>query len=316
MALDSSGAGNHGTITGATRSAGKQGRGLLFAAGTDVVTLPQSGAAKASAFVTVAAWVYPKSYTATYGAIYSETISTAASYRLGVGLTSAGKPFVAGRAPDTQSFAEWRGNTALALNTWHHLAATIDVATDTVKLYVNARLQTTEASGAFTGGVFDPTDTSGVGVGGLVGATTHGFGGAVSSVLVFRRALTPAEILSLYRDENQIFLPRRGVIGWESGASVTPIAASGGAVAGGSATQSVGYGLAADGHATAGGSATQSVGYGLAADGHATAGGQATLATGGEAVGPVRLVGTVRRATSLAGAARRATTLVGSAAHV
>lgn len=100
--------------------------------------------------------------------------------------------------------------------------------------------------------------------------------GWIGLVLVWARVLVPAEIEALSKNPWQVYEPRKVLIGVPSaGAGTGDIAASGGAVAGGSAALSVSYTLAAVGLAVAGGSGTLSVAVPLAAVGLDVAGGSA-----------------------------------------
>ena len=199
-AYDRSGQGNNGTLTnGPTVTAGKIGQALRFDGSDDYVSLGsnRAGATKNAITVSYVTWVKPTAFQ-DYGNFYRESVNSSASWRFACGFRSTGKPVCGGRAPDGQSLAEWRSDTAVSLNEWHHFAATVDVSTDTVQIYIDGILQTNEANGTFTNAVFDNTNSHSISIG-ATSAGTERFTGDIDEVRVYNRVLSATEIWNLYQ---------------------------------------------------------------------------------------------------------------------
>ena len=199
-AYDRSGQGNNGTLTnGPTVTTGKIGQALRFDGSNDYVSLGsyRAGVTKNASTVSYVAWVRPTAFE-DYANFYRESTNSNTFWRFTCGFRSTGKPVCGGRAPDSQSLAEWRGNTAVSLNEWHHFAATVDVPTDTVQIYIDGVLQTNEANGTFTNAVFDNTDSHSISIG-STSAATERFNGDIDEVRVYNRALSATEIWNLYQ---------------------------------------------------------------------------------------------------------------------
>ena len=83
----------------------------------------------------------------------------------------------------------------ISLNTWTHLAGTYDGSF--IRIFVNGQLR---AQTAYVGGVFPGTDD--LGIGGLVGGGSSGsvgspFAGRIDEAVIYNRALSASEILTL-----------------------------------------------------------------------------------------------------------------------
>jgi hypothetical protein len=199
-AYDRSGQGNDGTLTnGPTVTAGKIGQALRFDGSDDYVSLGsnRAGATKNAITVSYVTWVKPTAFQ-DYGNFYRESVNSSTFWRFACGFRSTGKPVCGGRAPDGQSLAEWRSDTAVSLNEWHHFAATVDVSTDTVQIYIDGILQTNEANGTFTNAVFDNTNSHSISIG-ATSAGTERFTGDIDEVRVYNRVLSATEIWNLYQ---------------------------------------------------------------------------------------------------------------------
>jgi len=199
-AYDRSGQGNNGTLTnGPTVTAGKIGQALRFDGSDDYVSLGsnRAGATKNAITVSYVTWVKPTAFQ-DYGNFYRESVNSSTFWRFACGFRSTGKPVCGGRAPDGQSLAEWRSDTAVSLNEWHHFAATVDVSTDTVQIYIDGILQTNEANGTFTNAVFDNTNSHSISIG-ATSAGTERFTGDIDEVRVYNRVLSATEIWNLYQ---------------------------------------------------------------------------------------------------------------------
>jgi PKD repeat protein len=180
-ATDSSGNGNNGTLSGATRSAsGKIGSALVFNGSGALVTIPDSNSLDLTTAMTLEAWVFPTATGGWRDVIYKGPNDT---YYL-EGSSDAGPPAVGGTFSGNSLF----GNAALQSNTWSHLAATYDGAT--LRLYVNgAQVASRPQTGAI------PASSGALSLGGdaLYGQY---FAGRLDEVRIYRRVLSAAEIQS------------------------------------------------------------------------------------------------------------------------
>ncbi len=87
----------------------------------------------------------------------------------------------------------------IPIYTWTQVAATIDFPTKTMKLYVNGNLSNTYIYGAadtFTG--FVNTTPANMYIGAGDNAGTNAFKGQIDEAILYKRALTPAEVMALF----------------------------------------------------------------------------------------------------------------------
>jgi hypothetical protein len=182
---DKSGAGNNGTIAGATWSAaGKTGNALSFDGVNDRVSIPD-GASLDVTRMTIEAWVRPTTLTGWRTVLLKEG-NDALAYAL-YAHDNANWPAAyinTGQQADRRS----EGLAALPLNTWTHLASTYDGAT--LRLYVNG---VQVRSRAFTGNIANRPGPLSIGGNAVWG---EWFAGLIDDVRVYNRALTIAEIQS------------------------------------------------------------------------------------------------------------------------
>ncbi|WP_211266848.1 LamG-like jellyroll fold domain-containing protein [Nonomuraea candida] len=179
---DSSGNGNTGTVTGASRtSSGRYGGALSFNGLLSWVDVPDSAALRLTTGMTLEAWVRPSSVSG-WRTVIMKRHSGGLAYALSAG------------APDqlphvrvhTSAQSDLPGPAALPVNTWSHLAATYDGAV--LRLYVNgAQVAQQAVTGALR------TDGASLRIGGN-GLLNQVFSGQIDEVRVYDRALTPAQI--------------------------------------------------------------------------------------------------------------------------
>jgi hypothetical protein len=180
--LDSSGRGNHGTVSGATRVNGKYGRALSFDGVNDLVTVADSASLDLTGAMTLEAWVKPTALGSMWRTVVIKEQPGQLSYALYAG-NGSGKP--AGHVFTTSDLRA-DGPAGVALKTWTHLATTYDGAT--LRLYVNG---TQVASKAVTG--LATTSGSPLRFGGN-NVWPEWFKGQIDNVRIYSRALTAAEI--------------------------------------------------------------------------------------------------------------------------
>jgi hypothetical protein len=181
---DSGTYGNHGSLSGASRTtAGRYGRGLSFDGFNDSVAVTDAQSLDLSGAMTLEAWVYPTSLQAISRPVVFKQTAGGAVYDLYANS--------AVRRPLTQvllgSRVEALGATQLPLSTWTHLAATYDGAT--LKLYVNGALAGTRVAG---GAIVQSTGMLRIGG---TNVLNQWFRGRIDEVRMYNRPLTSDEIL-------------------------------------------------------------------------------------------------------------------------
>jgi fibronectin type 3 domain-containing protein len=180
MVTDASGNGHNGTISGATwTTSGKYGNALVFNGSGALVTINNATTLQLSTAMTLEAWVNPS----TVSSAWRDVIFKADDnyYLEGTSMTS-GRPAMGGKFASSPLY----GTTALAVNTWTHLAATYDGTT--TRLYVNG---TQVASHAQTGPMASSTNPLQIGGDSLYGQF---FQGTIDEVRIYNVALTAAQI--------------------------------------------------------------------------------------------------------------------------
>jgi hypothetical protein len=181
---DSSGKGNLGTISGATRTtAGKNGAALTFDGVNDMVTVPDAGTLDLTSAMTLEAWVRPTAQSDYRTAIIKET-----SGNLVYALYSSSAFGGSGvQRPSAWLGAQGLGaTTALPVNAWTHIATTYDRVN--WRLYVNG---VQVATRAYTTAIATSTGALRIGGNSIWG---EWFAGQIDDVRVYARALSAAEV--------------------------------------------------------------------------------------------------------------------------
>ena len=189
-AVDSSGNGNNGTLTGLNAaSAWTTGRtgGALKCDGSGAALVADSVSLDGIATgVTISAWVNRLSATTGFSAVLSRETGT-----------TSGQYYWLGLSGDNAGFYGSSGvfsTTTVPIGTWTHLAATHDGST--ARIYVNGSLVTSRASSD----VFK-ADTSKLAICGnqndASGTITERWDGLVDDLQLYSRALTATEIADL-----------------------------------------------------------------------------------------------------------------------
>ena len=176
QALDSSGAGNPGTLSGATRTRGRFGGGLCFDGRNDWVTVADARSLDLTTGMTLAAWVRPSARGGWRSVLVKESVN-----RLSYGLYARPSGHVF-----TTAEHGLRGGSALRRNRWSHLAMTWDGLI--MRVYVNGA----EVSRATLIGTAK-TAAGPLRIGGNA-IWPEFFKGTIDEVRVYDRALTAAEI--------------------------------------------------------------------------------------------------------------------------
>jgi chitodextrinase len=179
---DSSGNGNHGTISGATwTTQGQFGSALSFEGIDDLVTVNDDPSLDLTTGMTLEAWVFPTGLSQPRPVVVKERSGKAAYALYANSDTNTPSGEVS-----TPGNRDVRGNATLPLNTWTHLGVTYDGAM--LRLYINA---THVASRSVSGSIVTST-----GVLRIAGNSVRGeyFQGRVDEVRIYNRALTAGEL--------------------------------------------------------------------------------------------------------------------------
>jgi chitodextrinase len=177
---DASGNGNNGTISGATwTTSGRYGNALVFNGTSALVTINNATTLQLSTAMTLEAWVNPSTVSSAWRDVIFKAND---NYFLEGTSTTSSRPAIGGTFASSSLY----GTTALAVNTWTHLAATYDGTT--MRLYVNG---TQVSSQAQTGAIASSTNPLQIGGDSLYGQF---FQGTIDEVRIYNVALTAAQI--------------------------------------------------------------------------------------------------------------------------
>jgi hypothetical protein len=180
---DSSGLGNNGTLSGATRTtAGKFGRALSFDGTNDRVNIADSSSLDLTNGMTLEAWVRPSSLGGWDTVILKEQPGSLI-YAL---YANTGPGPASGEIDTTGGYFPQYATGALALNTWSHLAATYDGTT--LRLYINGiEVGSQPVSGSLH------TSSGSLRIGGNAVWGEY-FAGLIDEIRIYNRALSQTEI--------------------------------------------------------------------------------------------------------------------------
>jgi hypothetical protein len=183
-AADASGNSNTGQINGATwASTGKDGGALSFDGVNDSVTVADSAPLDLTDGMTLEAWVKPTLLGGSWRTVLLKEQAGGLAYALYAHTSSLG-PSVHLSSGGNEPRA--RSATAIAVDTWTHLAGTYDGVT--LRLYVNGTLVVSQAaSGAIT------TSTGAIRIGGNT-VWSEWFQGLIDDIRIYSRSLTPTEV--------------------------------------------------------------------------------------------------------------------------
>ena len=197
-ANDSSGQGNHGTIVGATATTDRFGTAnmaMSFDGTTNSVNIGNPANLNPDAWpaITLSAWINTNIIRADQGIIGKNR----AAYRT-IFVSLGNNGLKANQACIVLGDAPWLcDTTVLSINTWYHI---VSVATNAGRsIYLNGSLVVSD-------GVVKSLNTTGcLWCIGMMRAMTGPFSGKIDEVKIFNRALTDAEILSMYNHEKGKF---------------------------------------------------------------------------------------------------------------
>ena len=195
-ALDTSGNGNNGVLTnGPLFVVGKNGNGVRLDGVNDYVDLGNPVSLRLTGSMTLSAWINSSTFPVDDAAIISKRQSSNTGYQLDTtidtGPRTIGLKITDGAGNNVARY----GTTAIAVNTWYHVAGVYDAANRTLNVYVNGQLVNGTLVGTIPAAQLDSNQN--VNVGQRPGrAGNYNFAGVLDDVRIYHRALTQAEIQS------------------------------------------------------------------------------------------------------------------------
>ncbi len=191
-ALDFADGNNGSLMNGAIFAAGQVGQAFSFDGADDLVSVPYSANLDIQQSITLDAWVNPSASTSLPGGVV--IVGRPFGYQLGIlsnghvafGFPSGGSAAV-NRAVESSS--------SIPLNAFTHVAATFDSATGQANIYVNGVLENTAVASGPINSMVKPLQIGGFDDPGFTGGF---FQGLIDEVDVFDRALSPAEVQTIF----------------------------------------------------------------------------------------------------------------------
>ena len=198
VAGDGSGNENRGTLTGGpTWVDGKRGKALNFDGNDDLVNAGSATSLDQLPAITVSAWIYPRNVAAASDDVFSKrTAAGASGWKFGPSSTGAGRlSFVVDYDTDLNHTSN---SNVISANVWQHIAISWDGSTSAAnaRIYING-VETTYAqtTNGTTNRVSDAANPL------TIGAQSDGgnpYNGLIDEVRIYNRALSAAEIQTLY----------------------------------------------------------------------------------------------------------------------
>ena len=206
IATDFSGNGNRGILTGGpTWVDGKRGKALSFDANDDLVNVGTPTSLNITGALTISAWIYPRTFGSVGSSFRGRIVDKENDFATGYAF-SLYDPNTGGVGVPNDTFALFinasGGNlncfgndNSIVLNTWQHVAVTLDSSKNCIP-YVNGAKATTTSG--FIMGSFPTTGSNSFTIGNNSGNTRE-FNGSLDEVRVYNRALSASEIQALYK---------------------------------------------------------------------------------------------------------------------
>ncbi len=212
-ATDSSGNRNTGTITGATWTSGKLGKGLSFDKIDDIITAPAQASLNNLGPVTLSVWIKPRSVGEGNSNRIIGKSGAVSSGSMNLTLQTSGSAInnCAGASTLALVFAEFNSaasdvyagrcgaNNTATIGVWQHIVATWDgtAGTSGVHIYKNGVEISYAAQGTTSGSLGDDSALT-FNIGNRP-ATDMTIDGTIDDVRVYNRVLSAAEIQTLYQ---------------------------------------------------------------------------------------------------------------------
>ncbi len=185
---DSSGGGHTGTLNGGSYDTGKFGQAFKFAGNGNTFFVPDSNDFNLTNSLSVGAWIYP---TANSWHVVERARSGLAPYSFG--LDNAGHFWF---VIDSGGSGQAELRAPIAYNQWKQVTATLDGSTGEVRLYFDGVLVTNRFTSVRPANL-TPSGSTGLGIGNTPFFGGFPFIGLIDEVVLYSRALSPAEVQSL-----------------------------------------------------------------------------------------------------------------------
>ncbi|MFZ4536438.1 MAG: PKD domain-containing protein [Propionivibrio sp.] len=185
--VDASGKGNHGIISGATRTtSGKFGNDLSLNGTSNWVTVNDSATLDLTTGMTLEAWVYPTTNTGNRSVLIKENAPGNSVYYLYANTSDDSNNTPLGGGVYGGQYQFVHGVSRLASSAWSHVTVTYDGVTE--RLYVNGQQVGTKAQAGSMGVSGAPLRIGGNSIWGEY------FKGRIDEVRIYNRALSATEI--------------------------------------------------------------------------------------------------------------------------
>src|SRR5262245_23371352 len=191
---DLSGQGNNGTIVnGAALAPARNGNGVWLDGIDDYVNLGNPVSLRLTGSMTLSAWINSTAFPVDDAAIMSRRQSSSIGYQLDT-TVDTGSRTIGFKITDSSgnNIARY-GATALAVNTWYHVAGVYDATHRTLTVYLNGQVD----NGPLVGSVpaTQRNSNQNVNLGRRPGVPgTFNFTGLLDDVRIYNRALSQAQI--------------------------------------------------------------------------------------------------------------------------
>ncbi len=196
---------NNATLyNGATYAAGEVGQAFKFDGVNDRAQVADSASLKLTGSLTIEGWIKVNSFGSSRGYILFRGDETNNSYSLTTD-PSGSLSFIV-----SPTSANGNGSAIVAYITpgqLTHVAGTLDDATGLMSLYLNGKLAGQSTTDIRPYGDLQPASNPGIGIGNTGGypgtATNNPFNGLIDELSVYNRALTPNEVLGIFKAGNE-----------------------------------------------------------------------------------------------------------------
>ncbi|HQU81855.1 MAG TPA: FG-GAP-like repeat-containing protein [Pyrinomonadaceae bacterium] len=193
---------NNGSLNnGAGFASGKVGQGFNFDGINDFVSIPDSPSISFTTSFSLEAWIFLRSYDGEFAPVISKWNDVTANNRAySLTVYSVTKKLRFYTSPTGLSSPSVESDIDIPLNTFVHVAATWNSATNTAKVYVNGVERGSQIYNF--SGVTDNNESLSIGKGDLGGNTTDFFNGIVDEASVYNRTLSAAEIAAIFNADS------------------------------------------------------------------------------------------------------------------
>jgi hypothetical protein len=227
-AVDKSGTGNRGTLTGSnglpTRTIGKLGQGMNFDGVDDFVNAGTGSNINDLTQMTVSAWIYPRTFGGNdRGMIFSKITGGGAGWKFSVENSAELNSLSFYHTYDVNYLNSHAvSNSGITLNQWQHVAVTWDGGPNrsNVHYYINGvPIATSFSSGSDGSTVLGQDASASLGVG-ENGNGADWFNGLIDDARIYNRVLSNDEIKRLYqiggtaKINTAIPGPTKGLVGY------------------------------------------------------------------------------------------------------